>query len=75
MVHLESTGCVAQLLGVTEPRLNDLVRRGKVRPAPPVVAGRRLWTPEHVLRAAEVLGQSTAELRERLHGAGSGGAS
>lgn len=57
-----STGQVAQRLGVTEPRLNELVRKGRVRPAPPVVAGRRCWTPEHVARAAEVLGQGSANL-------------
>lgn len=51
-----STGSVARELGVTEPRLNDLVRRGKIAPPPPVVAGRRQWEPAHIREAAGLLG-------------------
>ena len=61
-----STGHAARLLGVPEPRLNDVVRRGRVRPEPPIVAGRRLWGPEHLLQAARALDVLTDELREAL---------
>ena len=50
-----STGQVAALLRCTEPRLNGLVRRGKIRPTPSVTAGRRLWYEAQVLQAAEAL--------------------
>ena len=50
------TGQVAELLEVTEPRLNDLIRRQKIEPVPPVVGGRRLWSPDHVEAAARALG-------------------
>ena len=66
MQQPKSTGDAARQLGVTEPRLNGLIRRGRVRPEPPIVAGRRLWAPEHVLQVAESLGLLTDELRERL---------
>lgn len=52
-----STGQVARLLGMTEPRLNDLIRRQKIRAAP-ILAGRRLWTQADVERAADALGLS-----------------
>ena len=58
-----STGQVASSLGVSEPRLNDLVRRGKVCPAPRVVAGRRLWEEPHVRQAARALGVSDEHLQ------------
>jgi hypothetical protein len=61
-----STGAVAAKLGVHEPRLNELIRRGRIRPEPPIVAGRRLWHRYHVLRAAEVLGVLTDELQLAL---------
>lgn len=51
----QSTGQVARLLGVAEPRLNDLVRRGKIHPTPRVIVGRRVWLPFHVLQAAKEL--------------------
>ena len=54
------------MLGTTEPRLNGLVRRGKIDPAPPVVSGRRLWGREHLLQAARALGVPTDELQRRL---------
>lgn len=51
-----STGQAANLLGVLEPRLNDLVRRGKIHPAPCLFAGRRAWSEFHIRQAAEILG-------------------
>ena len=51
-----STGQAARMLGITEPRLAELVRRGKVKPEPLVMAGRRLWEPSHIRMAAEALG-------------------
>lgn len=59
MLFPVSTGAVASLLGTHEPRLNDLARRGKLDPLPPVTLGRRLWQREHVLRAAVAQGLST----------------
>ena len=61
-----STGQAAQLLGTTEPRLADLVRRGKIRPHPPIAAGRRLWEIHHLLEAGDALGLDPDELRRRL---------
>ena len=54
-----STGQVARLLGVTEPKLAETVRRGRVAP-PPIVAGRRLWDRDHIAQAADALGCSLA---------------
>jgi len=51
-----STGQVAELLATTEPQLAELVRRGRIRPAPVVLAGRRLWQESHLLQAARALG-------------------
>ena len=60
------TGEAARYLGITEPELAQAVRLGKISPAPPIIAGRRLWEPEHVLQAAEALGLLTDELRQEL---------
>lgn len=70
MEHPFSTGQAAQLLGVTEPQLAETVRRGKVTPQPPILAGRRLWSPEHIRQAAEALGVLTDELDASLLQAG-----
>ncbi len=51
-----STGQAARVLDVPEPRLNDLVRRHKITPPPPVIAGRRQWEADHVAQAARALG-------------------
>jgi len=51
------TGTVAHALRVSEPRLNELLRRGKIDPAPAVEHGRRLWLAKHVRQAAELLGK------------------
>ena len=61
-----STGQAAQLLATTEPRLAETVRRGRVSPEPPILAGRRLWGPQHLLQAARALGVLTDELRADL---------
>lgn len=65
-----TTGSAAHLLGTTEPRLAETVRRGHVDPRPPILAGRRLWSRRHLLQAAEALGLLTEELRGRLTPAG-----
>lgn len=62
------TGAAASLVGTTEPRLAETVRRGHVAPPPPIVAGRRLWSREHLLQAAEALGLLTDALRADLGG-------
>ncbi len=48
-----STGQAARLLNRTEPQLADAVRRGKISPEPPIIAGRRLWMPEALAQAAD----------------------
>jgi hypothetical protein len=60
------TGQAAELLNATEPALNQLIRAGKLNPSPPVISGRRLWSEQHVLQAAEHLGVLTEELRAEL---------
>lgn len=52
-----TTGELARLLQTTEPQLGETVRRGRVVPAPAVVSGRRRWTREQALQAAEALGR------------------
>lgn len=61
-----ATGAVARLLNSTEPRVAECVRRGRIKPEPTIVAGRRLWSREQLLQAAEALGLLTDELRARL---------
>lgn len=61
-----STGQAADLVGATEPRLNELVRRRLIDPAPCIVAGRRQWSIAQILRAAELLGLGDEECRVRL---------
>lgn len=66
-MHLPaSTGEVAHFLGVTEPRLNDLIRRARIEPLPPIAAGRRCWAAEHVLAAAAASDLDVAAIRQRL---------
>ncbi|MBK9386594.1 MAG: helix-turn-helix domain-containing protein [Planctomycetes bacterium] len=55
-MHPFSTGQVAEIFGVTEPKLNDLLRRGKIPGAPPCAAGRRMWSEQHITAAAAALG-------------------
>ena len=61
-----ATGAAAHLLGTTEPRLAETVRRGRISPPPPILAGRRLWSAEQLLQAAEALGLLAPELRAAL---------
>jgi hypothetical protein len=63
-----STGEGARIIGTTEPLLAETVRRGKVKPEPRIVAGRRLWTPDQLLDAAKVLGLLTKELEMEIWG-------
>ena len=51
-----STGQAARLFLTTEPQLAELVRRGKIRPEPRIVAGRRLWEESHLSQVAEFMG-------------------
>lgn len=67
-----STGQAAQYLRVTEPKLAETVRRGYVRPAPPIFAGRRLWHPEHLIQAARHLDILTPDLEAHLASPGTG---
>jgi DNA-binding transcriptional MerR regulator len=55
-----STGEAASLLGTSERRLNDLIRRGKIEPVPPVRAGRRAWLEDDLQRAEQSLRQLLA---------------
>jgi len=67
--HIENwpitTGELVHRLGVTEGRIADAVRRGRIEP-PPVRAGRRLWSAAHALSAAEYFCVLTPELAQRL---------
>ncbi len=69
-----STGQGARILGTTEPRLSETVRRGKVHPPPEVVAGRRLWSLEQLYQAAEALGITAIDVRTRLESLSGGAA-
>ena len=53
-----SSGIAARLLGTTEPRLNGLIRHGKISPLPDLIAGRRAWGALHIAQAAKLLGAS-----------------
>lgn len=64
-----STGEVARFLGVTEPQLSEVVRRGRIATAPTVLAGRRLWEPDHIIQAATALGVLTDDLRRAIEAA------
>lgn len=61
-----STGQAAQVLGVTEPRLNLLVRKHRLRSIPLVSAGRRLWHESHLVDAASALGLGGPEIGARI---------
>ncbi len=66
MTYALTTGQAAQVLGSTEPQLSETVRRGKVRPEPTIIAGRRLWFAEQLIQAAEALGVLDDTLRARI---------
>ena len=55
MTNILTTGGAAKALGTTEPRLNDLIRRGRID-SPPMSGGRRLWTRTHLEQAAKAVG-------------------
>lgn len=61
-----STGEVARVLGTTEPKLSEEVRRGRVAPAPRVFAGRRVWEQAHVYQVGARLGLLTPLLCQQL---------
>ena len=63
-----STGDAARMLQTTEPRLGELIRRGKIDPEPPIVAGRRLWQTDHIRQAARALDRLTDRLEDLLAG-------
>jgi DNA-binding transcriptional MerR regulator len=49
------SGEAARILGVTEPQLGSLMRRGRIQPPPRLLAGRRLWDEDHLIQAARAL--------------------
>lgn len=62
-----TTATARDILGLAKDKiLNELVRSGRLRPAPPVVSGRRLWSTVHLLEAARVLDRLTPELEGLL---------
>jgi len=61
MTNAIQTGAAARELGLSEVRLQTLIRAGRV-PAPESIAGRRLWTPRDVERAREALAARTADV-------------
>lgn len=65
MTHL-STGQLAKVLEATEPQVAETVRRGKVNPAPTVVAGRRLWDKSSAMQAAMALGVFSEGMHKRI---------
>jgi hypothetical protein len=72
-----TTRTLAEWLDRTEPQVADLVRRGKIQPAPVVVAGRRLWTAGQARQAAAHFDLQGDEFERLLasHCRGSEGAS
>lgn len=50
-----TTGAVAKLLGIPEPKLNDQIRRGRLAAPKQTASGRRLWSREEVVAAASAL--------------------
>lgn len=61
-----TTRAVAQWLGKTEPQIADLVRRGKIQPAPTIIAGRRFWSAAQARQAAQALGLLTPRNEQLL---------
>jgi hypothetical protein len=56
-----STGQVCRLFRTAEHRLCNLARMGKLDV--PNIGGRRMWSAEHVLKAARLLGLDSVEVR------------
>ena len=63
-----TTGMVAPLLELSEPQLQDRIRRGIVTP-PPVICHRRIWSLDDVLVAAKELGIDSDRIRALAGGA------
>jgi hypothetical protein len=63
---LRSSGQAALVLDTIEPILNQLVRKGRIDPPPPIVAGRRQWSEASILSAARALGLSEECVRLKL---------
>lgn len=61
-----STGAVARLIDVPEARIQQVIRRGRVCPAPAVAAGRRLWTADQVRQAATHLNALSPEIEGEI---------
>jgi hypothetical protein len=59
-----TSGAVADLIGTTEPRLSDTVRKGSVQPPPRIIAGRRLWSADQILQAATALNLPAPDLSQ-----------
>ena len=64
-----STGAVARLIGVPEARIQHIIRRGRVCPAPTVAAGRRSWTYGQVLQAARELEVLDSAIEDAINAA------
>ena len=56
-----STGQVARMLGLTEPQLNNHLRRGHLPWIAPGPGGRRLWTQQDVSAAQATLAARRGE--------------
>jgi hypothetical protein len=56
-----STGQVSRLLHTPEHRIVNPIRQGKLDV--PNVGGRRIWSANHVLAVAKLLGKDSIQLR------------
>lgn len=65
-MKLFTTGQAARILDATEPQVGETVRRGKIVPKPAILSGRRLWTPDQLVMAAEVLGKDRVAVLRRM---------
>ena len=61
-----TTGQAALILDATESQVAETVRRGKVVPKPTILSGRRLWTPEQLMMAAEALNRDQVPVLQRM---------
>ncbi|MEZ6018488.1 MAG: MerR family transcriptional regulator [Planctomycetota bacterium] len=61
-----SSGQVARMLGITEPQLNNHIRRGNVPAVAPMAGGRRIWSQADVDAAREALAARAAAPGPRL---------
>ena len=52
-----STGQAARAVGIREPQLQDILRRGKIDPPPPILAGRRVWSEDNVEQVRQYLAE------------------